>query len=310
MGTAGGTHHVAVVTRCAISRRVGGPVRRSQAGAFGPFGFNAEFEDDRAGNGWGPRAALDAERRFSGLPRGGLDSAAASLSRKLALGSTAGSTFTGSGLLDKSISACLPAAETAFFVFSFFPFLSLFSFLSPLLLAASGFAFSGLLAGAAFVFASFAALGGIPRRLLAAKKCTQSRCAVRGDRSPNRANFGSKVSPAVSQASKQASILSAHPFLLRWLQAWGIRLRLFRYLMSPRCVVSNNLPGKIVAWKLASISQSVSSRSPRALHSASQRTAPLPSVNTTVLSTVARSGYRATDSISRYGEVGLSQHAG
>jgi hypothetical protein len=41
-------------------------------------------------------------------------------------------------------------------------------------LAASGFAFSGLLAGAAFVFASFAALGGIPRRLLAARKCTQS----------------------------------------------------------------------------------------------------------------------------------------
>jgi len=73
-------------------------------------------------------------------------------------------------LLDKSISDCLPAAETAFFVFSFFPFLSLFSFLSPLLLAASGFAFSGLLAGGAFVFASFAALGGIPRRLLAAKK--------------------------------------------------------------------------------------------------------------------------------------------
>ena len=175
-GTAGGTHHVAVVTRRSISRRTGGPVRISQAGAFGPFGFKAEFEDDRAGNGWGPRAALDAERRTSGLPRGGLDSAAASLSRKLALGSTAGSTFTGSGLLDRSISACLPAAGGgAFFVFSFFPFLSLFSFLSPLLLAASGFVLSGLFAGAAFVFASFAALGAIPTAVLTAKcKLSQS----------------------------------------------------------------------------------------------------------------------------------------
>jgi hypothetical protein len=111
----------------------------------------------------------------------------------------------------------LPAAETAFFVFSFFPFLSLFSFLSPLLLAASGFAFSGLLAGGAFVFASFAALGGIPRRLLAAKKCTQSRDALFAVTVQKEQTCGSKVNPSVKQASKQV-ILSAHPFLLRWLQ--------------------------------------------------------------------------------------------
>jgi hypothetical protein len=107
-------------------------------------------------------------------------------------------------LLDKSISDCLPAAETAFFVFSFFPFLSLFSFLSPLLLAASGFAFSGLLAGGAFVFASFAALGGIPRRLLAAKKCTQSRDALFAGTGVQIEQTWFK-SQSVSQSSKQAS---------------------------------------------------------------------------------------------------------
>jgi hypothetical protein len=77
-------------------------------------------------------------------------------------------------------------------------------------LAASGFAFSGLLAGGAFVFASFAALGGIPRRLLDAKKCTQSRCAVRGD-CPKRANFWFK-SKSVGPSSKQASTPLRPPF--------------------------------------------------------------------------------------------------
>ena len=146
------------------------------------------------------------------------------MSRKLALGSTAGSTFAGSGLLDRSISACLPAAKTAFFVFSFFPFLSLFSFLSPLLLAASGFAFSGLLAGAAFVFASFAALGGIPRRLLAARKCTQSlRAGARGS-CPNRHSpeqtswFKSPVSQSVSHFTVPPR---AHPSSANYLLSRG-----------------------------------------------------------------------------------------
>jgi hypothetical protein len=97
-------------------------------------------------------------------------------------------------------------------------------------LAASGFAFSGLLAGGAFVFASFAALGGIPRRLLDAKKCTQSRCAVRGD-CPKRANFWFKSQSSQVKSSKQASKQSSPPTLSYSVGYRGIRLRVFRYLM-------------------------------------------------------------------------------